>query len=607
MNKRLYAILIVIFMLSLAACGFICLAEEADHAGTAAEAPERIDIQILATSDLHGKFVPYDYALNAVSDSGSLAQVATFISENRNDHTLVIDCGDLIQGNSAELFLADDLHPMVQGLNLSAYDVWVAGNHDFNFGLESLKHIAAAFDGTFLCGNVYNPDGSLLGANYIIREIAGVKVAVIGMVTPHIARWDAQHLTGYTVTDPVAETRRIIDEIQNEVDVIIAVAHMGEYNEYDTANSGVYDLADACPEIDLIVAAHDHKRIAGLERNGVLIVENASDGKSVAQIILTVARDAEGHAAVVNRSSASISMADYAPAQDIVAATAQADARAKEQAEAVIGRVVNGPLAPENEIPGLPQARLEPSALINLINAVQMYYTGAEVSAAALFIDDANLENGDIRYCDVSLIYPYTNTLYRLEMNGAQLKRYMEWSASYYNQYRDGDLTISFNPDSRGYLYDMFYGVNYRINIARPVGERIEHLTWPDGTPVANDDVFTLAVNNYRVVTQLCSYGTIFQESDVLPKVLEIDVRGDLGGIRELIADYIVHVKNGVIDARDYDSLSTWEIVGNDWDEALHAKAVQMLKDGKLSLVNAENGREVNTVAITVEDLEKVE
>lgn len=191
-------------------------------------------------------------------------------------------------------------------------------------------------------------------------------------------------------------------------------------------------------------------------------------------------------------------------------------------------------------------------------------------------------------------------------MNGAQLKRYMEWSASYYNQYQDGDLTISFNPDSRGYNCDTFYGVNYQINIAKPVGERIENLTWTDGTPVTDDDVFTLAVNNYRACTQLSSYGDIFQDGETLPKILEIDVRGDIGGIREIIADYIINVKNGVIDANDYYGLSTWEIVGNDWDEALRTQVVQLVKDGKLSIKNAENGRQVNISAITVEDLEKV-
>lgn len=318
--------------------------------------------------------------------------------------------------NSAELFLEDDVHPMIQSFNFLEYDVWVAGNHEFNYDLDTLRRIADTFDGTFMCGNVYDPDGSLLGANYIIKEIAGVKVAVIGMVTPNIVRWDEQHLMGYAVTDPVEETRKIIDEIQNEVDVIIAVEHMGEHDEYGIPNSGVYDLADACPEIDLIVAAHDHKQIDDVERNGVLIVENASEGKSIAQINLSVARNADGDAVVVNREAVSVAMADFSPAQEIMDATADADERAKDHAEAVIGKMINGPLAPENEIEGIPQSRLEPTALINLVNEVLMQYTDAKVSAVPLFVDDANLKSGDIRNCDVALIYKYNNTLYNTKI-----------------------------------------------------------------------------------------------------------------------------------------------------------------------------------------------
>ena len=603
-TKLLSLLLAVAMLLSFTACnGGDVDPTEPPVDPTDAISADAVEIQILATSDLHGKFVPYDYALNAESTGGSVAQIATFINEVRNDNTLVIDCGDTVQGNSAELFFEDDIHPMIQGLNLMNYDIWVSGNHEFNYGVDTLKGLVEDFNGDFLCGNVYDASGAALGAGYVIKEIEGVKVAVIGMVTPNIVRWDAQNLKDCTVTDPVEETAKIIAEIKDQVDIIIAAEHMGENNEYGVPNSGAYDLADACPEIDVIIAAHDHKQFADVERNGVLIVENANEGKSVAQIKFTVEKTGDS-VNVKACEAVSVSMADYAAEQGVVDATVDADAKAKANAEVVIGQLVNGPLAPADEIAGIPQARLEPTALINLINEVQMHYTGAQVSASALFIDDANLDSGDIRNCDMALIYKYTNTLYKMEMNGAQLKKYMEWSASYYNQYNEGDLTISFNPDARGYNYDMFYGVNYKVNIAKPVGERIEDLTWADGTPVADDDVFVLAVNNYRASSQLTSYGAIFQEGEELPTITEIDVRGDIGGVREIIADYIKNVKNGVIDANDYGTLTSWEIVGNDWDQDLHQKAVDLINEGKLEIKNAEGNRQVNIASITVEDLE---
>ena len=170
---------------------------------------ETVEIQLLATSDLHGKMLPYDYALDEESTSGSLAQISTIIKELRTDNTILIDNGDTIQGNSAELFLQDEIHPMIQGLNEIGYDIWVAGNHEFNFGMDTLEKVIGQSKQTFLCGNVYNPDGSSLGEDYTIIEKDGVKIGLIGMVTPNITRWDAANLADCKVTDPVEETKEI--------------------------------------------------------------------------------------------------------------------------------------------------------------------------------------------------------------------------------------------------------------------------------------------------------------------------------------------------------------------------------------------------------------
>ncbi|MDD7218907.1 MAG: 5'-nucleotidase C-terminal domain-containing protein [Clostridia bacterium] len=455
---------------------------------------------------------------------------------------------------------------------------------------------------TVLCGNVYQPDGSPLADNYVITETDGVKIGIIGMVTPNIARWDAANLADYTVTDPVEETKKIIEEIRDEVDILVAAVHMGENNEYDVENSGVNDLANACPELDAIIAAHEHKQIAGTEVNGVLIVENEDSGKSLAQVTFTVEKNENGESEIVNRSSESYVTAECEADEEIVKLLSDADNRAKEDAQTVIGTLINGPLAPENEIAGIPQARLEETALINLINEVQMYYTGADISACCLFTDDENLDSGDIEKRDISSIFKYTDTLYKIEMTGAQLRKWMEWSASYYNTFKDGDLTISFNPEMRGYNYDMFSGIKYEINISKEPGHRIENLTRMDGTEIKDDDVFVVAVNNYRANAQLLTYGGVYEEGvDELPVLLEMDVRVDLGDIRELIIDYIENVNGGKLEAPAL--TGNWKITGYDWDEELHAQAVELINSGKLALKNSESGRETNIAAITVDDL----
>lgn len=565
-----------------------------------AEAAETKALRIIGTSDLHGKFLPWDYALNAESTSGSVAQLSTAIAQYRDDNTLLVDAGDTIQDNSADIFVGgEDVHPMVQAINALNYDVWVTGNHEYNYGMDITKKTIADMNCKVLTGNVYDEEGNPIADGYTIIEKDGVRVAIIGMVTQNITRWDVVNLEKCTVTDPLEETRKIIDAIQGQYDVLVGVFHMGIKNEYGVANSGVTDILNACPEFDVMVSSHEHTQIPNEDINGVLVVQNKNMAQTMAVIDLKLEKDGDGWK-VAEKTSESVNIGDFESDPAIVELLGKYDEEARADAEQVVGTLEDGALAPENEIAEIPTAQIEDTALIDLINDVQMYYTDAPVSAAALFTMDANMYPGDIHKCDMALIYKYTNTLYKLHMNGAQLKKYMEWSMDYYNTFEPGDLTISFNPDIRAYNYDMFAGVNYEVNIGNEPGNRIENLTWPDGTPVKEDDEFDIAVNNYRANSQLLAPGEIFEEGD-MPTLLEMDVRGEIGGVRELIRDYIVNVKGGTITP---ECDGNWKITGNDWDADLHQQAVDKLAAGELTIPTSEDGRTPNVKAITVEDIQ---
>ena len=592
MIKKLSALILAGIVAASSFSSFAMAEEAADAEGTKT-------IQILATSDLHGKFYPWDYALNQESTSGSMCQLASAIKEFRNENTILVDAGDTIQDNSADIFLGDDIHPMIAALNELNYDVLVTGNHEYNYGMDVTKKTIADFTGNALVGNVYDETGAPIAEGYTIKEVDGIRVAIIGMVTPNILRWDAINLADCTVTDPVEESKKIIAEIEGQYDLLLGVMHMGIANEYDVVNSGVTDMANACPEFDVIVASHEHMLVPSMDINGVLVVENKNMAQTMSVINVTLAQGEDGWD-VVDKAAESITISDYEPDAEMMEKFAPYNDYAVADAEVVVGRLEGEALAPANEIQEIPTAQIQDTALIDLINEVQMYYTDAQVSGAALFTMTANMYEGDIRKCDMSLIYKYTNTLYKLKVTGAQLKKYMEWSAKYYNQYQPGDLTISFNPDVRAYNYDMFAGVNYEVNIANEVGNRIQNLTWPDGTPVSDDEEIILAVNNYRASSHLMTPGEIFEEGDT-PELLEIDVRGDIGGVRELIRDYIINVKGGVITP---ECDNNWKIVGNDWDEELHQKAVEMLAAGELSIPTSEDGRTPNVKSITEADVQ---
>ena len=562
--------------------------------------PFEMDLQILASSDTHGKFDPWDYAANKADASGSVAQQATAIKQLRTLNTLVIDAGDNIQGNSSQLFLNDDVHPMIAAQNAIGYDIWVPGNHEYNYGMDTIKKVIGEQKAKVLTGNVYSPEGTPLADGYTIVQKMDVKIGIIGMVTPNITRWDAVNLAGWNVTNPVDECRKIIDQIKDKVDVLIGVMHMDTENEYGVYGSGVTDLANACPEFNVIIAAHGHKEIPGQEINGVLVVENKNAGATLSEIHLKLQRQTNGSWQVKSRSSESIQVKDYEADPKLVALLAPYDERAKADAVIPIGTLQGGNMAPDNEIENIPSPMIQDTALLDFINEVQMYYTGAQVSATAMTSMTGQMKEGTIRKCDLTSIYTYENTLYKLQMNGAQLRDYMEWSAAFFKTWQPGDVTIAFDPSTRYYLYDAFAGVNYDIDLSQQPGNRIRNLTWPDGRPVQDSDSFVIAVNNYRATTQLLIAADIFAPGEALPQLLEMDVRGDIGGIRELLGDYIQNVKGGVIHPNVDNN---WKLIGNNWSAASHDKAVTLLREGKLALSENQDTRTLPSKAITEADI----
>lgn len=565
--------------------------------------PLQMDLQILATSDTHGRFLPWDYAANKADASGSVAQQAAAIAQRRTPSTIVVDAGDTIQGNSAELFLQDEMHPMSAGMNAIGYDVWVTGNHEYNFGMDTLKRVIAQQKAKVLVGNVYAPDGTPLADGYTILNKQGVKVGVIGMVTPNITRWDSKNLEGWTVTNPVDECRKLTKQLRGQVDVLLGVMHMDPESEYGVYGSGARDLAEACPEFDVIVAAHGHRSVPGEMINGVLVVENSGNATTLSEIHLQLKRKWDGGWSIDQRTSEIVSMKDLPADAALSQQLAGYDARAKADAETLIGELRGGNMAPENDVVNIPQPMVQDTALLDFINEVQMYYTGAKVSATALTSMTSQMKEGPIRKCDTASIYTYQNTLYKLEMNGAQLRSFMEWSAGFFKTWVPGDLTVAFDPSTRYYLYDAFEGVNYEIDVSQEPGGRIRNLTWPDGSPVRDEEVFTVAVNNYRATTQLLIAADIFAPGEPLPKLLEIDVRGDLGGIRELLAEYIRTVKGGVIQPKVNNN---WKLVGTNWDEAKRAQALKLLAEGKMPLPGSSTSRTLPGAAVTEADLAAV-
>ena len=562
------------------------------------------EFKIISTSDTRGKFLPYDYAMDAESNGGSLVQLSTALKSVRDENTLLIDLGDNIQGNSAELFISDDpdVHsPMADWVNYAGYDIWVPGNHEFNYGMKALKNYMNQIKCDIICANVYDEQGVRIGKPYVIKEVNGVKVAVIGVVTPNIARWDAANLKDCKVTNPMDEIGPIISEIYGDYDILVLAAHMGLESEYGAPGSGLAEILKAFPAIEVGLASHEHRLIEGMSISNALVTENSNEAQSFSTI--TVKYDFD-KGEIASKTSKSTKTNSFESDKKLAEMFAKYDETAKKDACSVIGKLENGPLAPADEIPGIKTARIQSTALVDLINDVQMYYSGAQISAAALFKDNANLQTGDIMKKNLADVYLYANTLYKVEIKGWQLKRYMEWSAGYYNQLGPDDLTISFNPKMRGYLYDMFAGVDYEIDISQPAGKRIKNLVLSSTKqPIADDETYTLAVNNYRATSQVTAKGgAVFGKDEEVPVIVETDIRGEVGGIRELIGEYVKEKSvNGSFTAPP--AKNNWKIIGIKWNRFNHDAVVREAREGRLSVVNSPDGRSINVKSITTEDL----
>lgn len=579
LRKKNLNYILVLFLLSLSLTGCNAITPQGSN---------DVTIRIISTSDLHGRMLAYDYALDQPDSFGSLAQVASAINEHRNENTILVDVGDSIQDNLAEIFNDDPIHPMVLGMNAIGYDLHTAGNHEFNFGMDIARKYIDTCEGDFVLGNVYDEGNNLLADSYKIIEKSGVRIAFIGMITPNIQKWDKVNLQGYTITDPAEETNKIIDSIESDVkagtiepvDLFVGVFHMMESDEYNVPNSGVDSMAKSCPRLNLILASHGHKLVNKTLSENMYITENLGNAGSIQIADITVTPTTEKSPSSIKEITTTyVEMKDYPEDPTMVALLSPYNSRAKEYANTKIGCLEGGALIPEIEIKGINAALISDTPLETLIQNVMLHYSGADIAVSALCGNDDNALPGDLTLADASRMYKYSNVICCVKMNGSQVKKYLEWSASFYKQYQDGDLIIAFE-DIPIYMYDSMSGVNYDIDISKPVGERIVNLSYPDGKIIKDTDEFKVAISNYRYNTAVSVPGIIFDESE-LPELVDEDITDSLNEIRYLIIDYIQNVKGGTI-SNECDN--NWKIIGNNWDPELHDKAVSLINNGTLKL-----------------------
>lgn len=586
---------------------------------------ETVDVEIIATSDLHGWFVPWDFSTDTEYTRGSLTYIAQTIKEHRenNDNLIYVDCGDAVQANYVEYFINDDKNPMVEAFNYLNCDVWTFGNHEYNFNRELRQNLIDDFEGTILSGNVYE---KATGKRYLpattVIEKDGIKIGFIGITTPLITEFEngKDSLDGLEIINPLVEIKKAISELKAEnVDSIIGILHMGLDEENNVEGSGVKEIAKAFPEFDAIIAGHAHANISKEVINDVLIMEPYKYGQAIGFVNLTFEKSFNG----IKLISKDVKTEKVTNKEDkkLVELMEPYKKELRAFVNTPIGTLINSNLSKKDEIKGISSVYTESTGILNLLSAASQYYTDADVIILNTDAENAGFEVGNVSIKDISSSYTYSGgeiTTYKI--TGADLKLLLEYSADYFNQIQDGDLTISYNPERRLSKYstdNIAGGVTYTIDLTKDSGSRIKDLSLiteynndgsiklVNGKPVtsliADDQEIILGTNSYSFNKWIGKGGPI-ENRNYTPIFNSFTQWGDNGTVRELTIRYIKEVLNGEINGDNY-NINTWNIyTGVDKNSKEYKKAVDLINSGKIELPKLENGR-TNVKSISVNDL----
>ncbi|OTQ61947.1 bifunctional metallophosphatase/5'-nucleotidase [Gilliamella apis] len=530
---------------------------------------KEVGISILATSDVHGRMLPWDYGTDKADSSGSYAQISSFLKEYRSQHAnvILVDAGDIIQDNQIERFNNVKDHPAIAALNAMHYDIMVLGNHEFNFGMPIVDKVISEFKGQSLAANIYYKDSGkpYLPATTIIEK-EGIKIGFIGATTPFVPEYENK--TGYVnqmeFTMPIPEIKKQIANLkQQSVDAIVLVTHMGLDNENNKPGTGVADVANQLPELDVIIAGHNHQNISEKVINNVVITEPHRYGTVVSVVDLKF--DIDGNKKTLKaKKSQTLPVKTYPADPEIEKIYSPYHQQLREISNQVIGET-DQDLVPQEIIHGIPAVYLQESGLTNLLNSVQIYYSGADVTAVLVDNKKAILNKGPIARKDIANNYQYTaGETSIFEVTGKDLKDYMEWSAAYFTQVQPTDKNYQYDSvrgASKYMTYDMFGGVKYIIDLSEPVGHRIKNLTLLNGKVITDDMKLKLGMNAYRY-EMLVKKGGPLEGRRVEPIWNSRTALGDEEGtIRNMTIKYITDVKKGKISD---ESNNNWQVIGID-------------------------------------------
>ena len=522
-----------------------------------ANAPARAHLVILSTTDMHGRIFPIDYYTNRYDNVG-IAKVATLVKEARKNDPdlLLLDSGDTIQGTPLEYF-HNKRHntppdPMMLSMNALHYDAMAVGNHEYNFGLKVLEKARSEAQFPWLSANTYDKGTARTHYKpYIVKEVSGVRIGVLGLTTPGIPNWEnVPNYAGLEFHETVSEAGKWVTVLRNteKVDLVVIAMHMGLEEDLRTGQinpsqvpneNAAIAIARRVPGVDIILMGHTHREVSSLVVNGVLLTQANRWASHVARVDVYL-EQVGGRWRVIARSARTIPVTEKTALDpEIAKIGGPYDKETQDWLSRAIGE------SPE-ELTAR-DCRFRDTAIIDLIQRVQLEAGVADVSMAACFNQEARIPKGKVTVRDIASLYEYENTLVTLELTGQQLQEALEHSAQYFREYEQGkSLAELIDQRVPGYNFDMAAGVAYEIDLTKPFGQRVQNLKFK-GQPLAPTQKLRVVTNNYRV-NGGGNY-TMYKGAPVVYRSSE--------EVRELIIDWVE--KHQTIPTQ---SNNNWHIVG---------------------------------------------
>lgn len=486
-----------------------------------AQKVDKIKIKLIETTDVHGSLFPVDL-IDQRKTYFSLASVASYVREQRNDtsqQVLLFDNGDILQGQPVVYYsnFEDTVseHICAKIMNFMKYDGASIGNHDIEAGHAVYDKVVREFNFPVMAANaVRNDDGKPYFLPYTVYERNGLKIAVLGLITPGVPMWLPENLwEGIHFEDMIISAKywsEIIRE-KEKPDLMVGLFHAGNDYTYGNkdANTPLNEnasvlVAQQVPGFDIIFTGHDHQEMAsyveGPAGKKVLIMNAKSYARYAAVVDATFIWNPATDKYDVGLNPKLVDMSLYKP-DSVYMETFAADLK-------TIREYVDRPVGFFTRRLDSQTAIFGPSDFVNFINELQLELTKADVSFAAPLSMNAVIDTGSIKVSDMFKLYKFENLLYTMQLSGKEIKDYLEYSIDgwFATMENEEDTLLKLRPDKKGGLtlqnpffnFDAALGIEYSVDLSKPEGEKVTIHKFTSGQKFKPEQMYKVAINSYR-------------------------------------------------------------------------------------------------------------